>query len=89
MSYKVILCRYPSIDDISIIIEQTKSIHNKTTTHFGSSKTKKTIEKSKAQLMSSISTIYSKIDKSLQNMVDTSESNRREAEVIDVKKYKK
>ena len=53
-----------------------------------SSSTKKTIQKSKDQLMSSLSNIYSKIDKGLKDIVDTQE-NRKEVEIIDIKKFKR
>ena len=68
----------------------SKVIQNRTRLDLAASRTKKTIEKSKAQLMSSISTIYSKIDKGLKDMVDTTlPPPSKEPFSIDPKKFKK
>ena len=89
MSNFIIIHRYPAIDDISLLIDQSKTIYSQTSVQGASSKTKISIEKSKAQFINSISTIYSKIDKGIKDIVDTSETSRRNSEKINIKKFKK
>lgn len=71
------------------MIDQSKTIYSQTSVQGASSKTKISIEKSKAQFINSISTIYSKIDKGIKDIVDTSETSRRNSEKINIKKFKK
>jgi len=65
-----ILMRYPPVDDISLLIESAKNIERTCRAAKTAIFTKENIERGKTQIMSSFSSIYSKLDKSLKDMVE-------------------
>ena len=78
--------RYPPVDDISILIESAKNIERTCRAAKTAIFTKENIERGKTQLMSSFSSIYSKLDKGLKDMVEKESPKKTQ---ISPKSYKK
>lgn len=78
--------RYPPVDDISILIESAKNIEKTCRAARNAIFTKESIERGKTQLISSFSSIYSKLDKGLKDMVEKESPKKVQ---ISPKSYKK
>ena len=81
-----IVFRYPPVDDISILIESAKNIEKTCRAARNAIFTKESIERGKTQLISSFSSIYSKLDKGIKDMVEKESPKKVQ---ISPKSYKK